>query len=156
VLSDLEGAIERSGARVDVAALPEVEGDRTQLRQLFMNLVANALKFTRDGVPPRVSIGCEIVQGGLGQMAEVTVRDNGIGFEPQYAEQIFQPFKRLNTQEAFAGSGIGLAIVRKIVDRHNGSVQAEGVPGEGASFRVRLPLRQHGVAIPGASDGAIR
>lgn len=131
-LSDLALAIERRGARVERDPLPEVVGDRTLVTQVFHNLLSNALKFC-DGSPV-VAISCEETTEG----PVLGVRDNGIGIEEQYAAQIFQPFKRLHGRDAYDGTGIGLAICRKAVERHGGRIWVESAPGAGAHFRFTL------------------
>ena len=138
VLEDLETEVERCGARVRVGALPTVSGDAMQLRQLIQNLVSNALKFCRDGVRPEVAIDAVVAA----QIATITVRDNGIGFEPQYSRRIFRVFERLNGRGEYPGTGIGLALCRKIVERHGGAIAADSVPGAGSTFTVTLPLDQ--------------
>lgn len=142
VLSDVEQDLSRrfetSQGRLEVGELPEIEADPVQMRQLFQNLVGNALKFHREGVAPIVTIS----GSSVGDTIEIRIQDNGIGFEPQYAERMFRPFERLHGRLAYEGTGIGLAIVRKIVERHNGSIKAEGDPGQGATFLVQLPLQQ--------------
>jgi light-regulated signal transduction histidine kinase (bacteriophytochrome) len=105
------------------------------MRQLFQNLIGNALKFHRPGVPPVVTVAAERRGDGW----EVTVADNGIGFEDRYAARIFQVFQRLHGRDEYDGTGVGLAICRKIVDRHGGTITAHGRPGEGAAFVVALP-----------------
>jgi PAS domain S-box-containing protein len=138
VLSDLEVRLEQSGGRVEVGELPTVDADPTQLRQLFQNLVSNALKFHRAGEPPVVSIHATVAQGAC----EITVRDNGIGFDEKYLDRIFTIFQRLHGRTEYEGTGVGLAVVRRIVERHGGRVTARSRPGEGATFVVTLPLRQ--------------
>lgn len=147
VLSALELTVEQSRAQVLVGDLPTVEADATQMHQLLQNLVSNALKFQRPGVPPVVQITGRVLPVAdpeapetLRDMAEITVEDSGIGFDPKFAERIFGVFQRLHSREEYAGSGIGLALCRKIASRHGGSIEAEGVPGQGARFTVRLPL----------------
>lgn len=136
VADDLQARLDDSGGQVVHGALPEVIADPAQLRQLLQNLIANALKFRREGVPPVVTVEGALRPDGR---AEIAVRDNGIGFEEKYADRIFIVFQRLHGRGEYEGSGIGLAIVRKIVERHGGSIQAEGRPGEGATFRFDLP-----------------
>ena len=136
VLQDLDVRLRESKGEVETASLPTVSGDRVQLRQLFQNLLANALKFHRDGVPPRVRI--EASQDD--RECQILVSDNGIGFEQEYRDRIFQIFKRLHGRTQYDGTGIGLALCRKIVEHHSGSIEAEGRPGEGATFTVVLPL----------------
>ena len=136
VLRDLSDQVSRSGASVHVGDLPTIAGDPVQLRQLMQNLISNALKFRREGVDHRVTIEA----GGDGDMIEITVRDNGIGFDAQYSERIFGVFERLHGRTEYPGTGIGLALCRKIAERHGGAIAAEGALGEGATFTVSLPL----------------
>ena len=136
VLTDLEVRIKKSGGRVEVGKLPAVHADPFQMRQLFQNLIANALKYSKKGEPPRVHIRSENVHNGF---VEVAVEDGGIGFEERYLEQIFQPFQRLHSREEYEGSGMGLAICHKIVARHGGKITAKSEPGTGSTFIVTLP-----------------
>jgi PAS domain S-box-containing protein len=141
VLGDLETAIERAGATVTLGELPTLEADPTQVRQLLQNLVGNALKFRRDDVPPSISVHATVDEAA--QRCELVVRDNGIGFDEQYAERIFGVFQRLHGRSSkYEGSGVGLAICRKIAERHGGSITARSSPGEGATFTISLPLKQ--------------
>ncbi len=144
VLSDLEEVVTRLGAHVVVGPLPTVYAEPSQMRQVFQNLLANALKFHRPGVPPRVTVRAELLPNGPhDEVDQPTVRieviDNGIGFEEEYRERIFQVFQRLHPRGQYEGTGIGLAIVRKIVERHGGTVTATCLPGSGATFAVTLP-----------------
>jgi len=148
-LGDLEEAIQVAGARVEHGPLPIVEGDRRQLAQVFQNLVGNAVKYRHPARVPQVSIAGERFEeplagtvGAVAPWVRVRVVDNGIGFDMAHRERIFAPFQRLHGRSEYAGTGIGLAIVRKIVERHGGRVRAEARPGEGATFVVELPLRQ--------------
>jgi PAS domain S-box-containing protein len=143
-LSALELLIEETGAEIVVGDLPEAEADESQMRQLFQNLIGNALKFRRTGVPPRIEVTGATEANARGDRVRLEVRDNGIGFEPRYHDRIFQIFQRLHGKTEFEGTGIGLAICKKIVDRHDGKIHAHGVPGEGATFVVELPKRQKG------------
>ncbi len=142
VLSDLQLRIEESGARIEVGPLPRIEADPTQMYQLLLNLLGNAIKFRRPDAPLSVAIRAEQAQGGEGRLCRLIVQDNGIGFEQRYAERIFSVFKRLHSRQEFEGTGMGLAVCRKIVDQHNGSIEAHGEPGKGARFVVTLPYRQ--------------
>ena len=138
VVSDLEVRIERSGGRVDIADLPTLTADPLQMRQLLQNLIGNALKFTRPDVAPLVKVYWRALDAGKGQLV---VEDNGIGFEQKYAERIFNVFQRLHGRSEYEGTGMGLAIVRKIAQRHGGEVSAQSVPDQGATFIVTLPSR---------------
>jgi PAS domain S-box-containing protein len=138
VLSDLEVRIERTSGEITVHDLPVIEGDPMQIRQLLQNLVSNALKYHHKGVPPQVEISAHVNE------TEVTlsVKDNGIGFEPSQAERIFQPFERLHGRSAYEGTGMGLPICRKIVERHRGQISVETQPGIGSTFITILPIKQ--------------
>jgi signal transduction histidine kinase len=138
VLEDLEAQIQRTGGVVEVGQLPTISADPLQMRQLLQNLISNALKFHRDGVPPEVAVSAKVEDG----RAELTVRDNGIGFEPQYAGRIFRVFERLHGRSEYPGTGIGLALCRKIAERHGGTAFADATPGVGATFTVILPVHQ--------------
>ncbi|HEX7974476.1 MAG TPA: ATP-binding protein, partial [Anaerolineales bacterium] len=145
VLSDLEVEIERSQGQVALDRLPTVEADPVQIRQLLQNLIGNALKFHRPDSPPRVKVSGETLSpaGPAGStMVQIRVEDNGIGFDEQFAERIFQPFQRLHGRSEYEGTGIGLAICRKIVERHAGKITVESKPGQGATFIVTLPLER--------------
>ncbi len=149
VLSDLEIRVAETNAVVEVADLPTIEAAAIQMRQLFQNLIANAVKFQRENVTPRVEIKCEMLeptaeavdQGQDWPTCKITVEDNGIGFEEKYAEQIFGIFQRLHGRSSYEGTGIGLATCRRIVERHGGTIAAQGRPGEGATFVITLPSK---------------
>lgn len=140
VLSDLEIRIEQSGGSVLVSDLPAVEGDPTQMRQLLQNLIGNALKFHKDDVPPVVKVSGTCLKDK--NEVQVIVEDNGIGFEEEYINRIFQPFQRLHGLGQYEGSGVGLAICRKIVERHSGTIIVKSTPGQGTTFIVTLPELQ--------------
>lgn len=135
VVNDLGGAIEDSGASVTWDPLPTIYGDPTQLQQLFQNLIANGIKFGRAGIPTVVHISAR----REGSDWVFAVNDNGIGIEPQYLDRIFVLFQRLHTRSEYPGTGIGLAICKKIVERHGGSITVDSKPGEGTTFEFRLP-----------------
>jgi light-regulated signal transduction histidine kinase (bacteriophytochrome) len=137
VISDLDASVGEVGAAIEVGALPMILGDEAQIRRVLQNLVSNALKFHRKDVPLVVRVFSESSQDGR---CVITVADNGIGFDDQYAERIFGAFQRLHGRSAYDGTGIGLSIARKIAWRHNGDITAHGVPDEGATFRLTLPL----------------
>lgn len=130
----------QQGASIDVdaASLPTIDGDLTQMRQLFQNLIGNALKFRRPHMPVRVQVSAVQRDGEV----HVSISDDGIGFDEKHAERIFQIFQRLHGRAAYEGNGIGLAVCRKIVDRHGGQIMARSTPGVGSTFTVILPLRQ--------------
>ena len=142
---DLDVLMEQTGGIVEIGDLPIVEADLSQMRQLFGNLVSNALKFRHKDVAPLVKINSKPISKGEEVIAagqcQVIVEDNGIGFEEKFAERIFQPFERLHSQGKYEGTGIGLSICKKIVERHGGSIIAQGEPGRGAKFIVTLPVR---------------
>ena len=132
--ANLSECIEESGAVIEVGALPEVAADRSQMVQLFQNLLDNAIKF-RSRATPVVSVTCR----DDGDRWEFAVRDNGIGIDPKHAERVFEVFKRLHTEQEYPGTGIGLALCRKIVERHGGTIRVESEPGKGSTFIFTLP-----------------
>lgn len=148
VIDDLEIAIEEKSAEINVDDMPVIRGDKSQLEQLFLNLISNALKFQSEGVKPVVSINVtnalpedtsDILISEEYEWIKITVTDNGIGFEQSFAEKIFAPFQRLHGRSEYKGTGIGLAVCRRIVERHNGQINAISKPGEGATFSIILP-----------------
>jgi PAS domain S-box-containing protein len=138
VLSDLEVQVEETQGTVELDGLPTLEADSLQMRQLLQNLIGNALKFRREGVPPRV----QVTGRTNGDQVEVTVQDNGIGFDERYRDRIFNVFQRLHGRAVYPGTGIGLALCRRIVERHGGSIEAHGTPGVGTRIEVVLPRSQ--------------
>jgi light-regulated signal transduction histidine kinase (bacteriophytochrome) len=138
-LSDLHYMLKDTQGKVNVGELPEIEADDKQIGQLFLNLIGNALKFHRQGVPPVVIVSAQIVEK---QFCRILVQDNGIGFEEKYLSRIFGIFERLHGRGEYPGSGIGLAICDKIVQRHGGNITASSTPGEGSTFIITLPLKQ--------------
>ncbi|MCR4294482.1 MAG: ATP-binding protein, partial [Elusimicrobia bacterium] len=136
VLSDLDGTIAGAEAHVRIGRLPSVKGDPRQMKQLLQNLIGNALKFTAPGRPPRVRVRGRALNGGD---VELIVEDDGIGFDMKFAERIFQPFQRLHARHEYPGSGMGLAICRRIVDRRGGSIAVDSAPGRGTRFTIVRP-----------------
>jgi PAS domain S-box-containing protein len=133
-LQNLNTAIQEYGATVTDECLPSVRADATQLIQLFQNLVGNAIKF-RSEQPPHIHVAVT----DAGEFWQFSIQDNGIGIEPQYFERIFQVFQRLHTRREYKGTGIGLAICKKITDRHGGKIWVESKPGQGSTFYFTLP-----------------
>lgn len=152
VLSDLEVPIEGARASVEVGVLPLIEADAIQIRQLLQNLISNALKYQRPGVKPIIKVRSEILQdrrqeakdpyAADGTLCQLFVEDNGIGFDEKYLDRIFTIFERLHGRKEYEGTGVGLAICRRIVERHGGHITAHSKPGEGATFIVTIPFRQ--------------
>jgi len=151
VITDLELVIEESGAVVTATGLPNVEASATRMKQLFNNIIGNSIKFTKNQVSPNITItSAELTvdEKKAHRLPEdkvyhkIDIKDNGIGFEEEYAKLIFQVFQRLNGKSEYPGSGIGLAICKKIVEQHNGLIYASGVLGKGAIVSVILPEKQ--------------
>jgi PAS domain S-box-containing protein len=145
VLSDLEIRVNETGAKVTVGKLPTITADPLQMRQLLQNLIGNALKFNREGVRPTVAIKAKKIgaKDGTRSAIVLTVADNGIGFDEKYLDRIFAVFQRLHNRNSYKGTGIGLAICRKIVERHGGTITATSQPDHGATFVVTLPESVH-------------
>jgi len=149
VVSDLEARVERSGGRVEMGEMLTLDADPLQMRQLLQNLIGNALKFHQAEVPPLVKVWCErVASGGRegtagGELCRVLVEDNGIGFDEKYLDRIFTVFQRLHGRHAYEGTGVGLAVCRRIAERHGGSITATSEPGRGSTFAVTLPTSQH-------------
>lgn len=150
VLSDLEMRLQDVNGRVEIDGLPTLQADPLQMRQLLQNLIGNALKFNKPGEPPVVKVTARYLNGQAGRLAEISdkahfyeidVADNGIGFDESYADRIFGVFQRLHGHSEYEGSGIGLAICKKIVERHGGVIAAQSAPGQGATFKVVLPAK---------------
>lgn len=136
IREDLELMIQQKAATIRYSRLPVIAGGRLLLYQLFYNLISNSLKFSHPERSPVVEVNCKVENDNY----IITVKDNGIGFEPEYKELIFETFARLNTKDQFDGTGLGLSLCRKIVERHHGSVHAEGIINEGAVFTIELPV----------------
>jgi light-regulated signal transduction histidine kinase (bacteriophytochrome) len=152
VLDDMEATIIEQQANIDVTDLPSVNGDHRQLRQLMQNLISNAVKYRKKDTQPQIQIAAQMVQGKdieanipleirSHSFHLITVKDNGIGFDPDDAERIFRLFQRLHGKAEYEGTGVGLAIVQKVVENHHGYIWAEGEPGVGATFKVLLPIK---------------
>jgi PAS domain S-box-containing protein len=143
VRADLEARIAQVGGTIDIGSLPAIEADPLQMRQLIQNLLGNALKFHRPEVPPVVCISAMRLEAGDARARwQIAVADNGIGFDEKYLDRIFKLFQRLHERGAYEGAGMGLAISRKIVERHHGTITARSTPGQGTTMLVTLPSRQ--------------
>lgn len=146
VVGDLEGQIERTGGKLKIGLLPTINADPTQMRQLFQNLISNSLKFSRPETPPIVQIDAEPVGPVTFPTAyRISIADNGIGFDEKYLDRVFTIFQRLHARSAYEGTGIGLAICRRIIERHNGILTAKSTPEQGTTFFITLPVNQEGV-----------
>lgn len=177
VISDMELTIEETGATFQFDTLPVIDAIPSQMEQLFQNLISNAIKFRKEEAAPRISIRCKQVEvdeienytlkdetmlamrgftynWNREQFVQIDVTDNGIGFDQAYADQIFEIFQRLHSQQQVQGTGVGLAICRKVVDNHHGTITAQGRPGQGSNFRVSLPVTQKIFMAAGAPASA--
>jgi len=134
-----------------VGALPTIDGDPPQMRQLFQNLIDNAVKFHRKDDAPIVKIHSEFIRdnegeangdSGNGGFCQITIADNGVGFDEKYADRVFGVFQRLHGRSEYRGTGIGLAVCRKVVELHGGTITVKSIPGQGTAFMVLLPMRQ--------------
>jgi len=147
IKTDLELVIHEKQAILIREDLPEMQGGRVLIQQLFYNLIHNALKFSRPDNPPRVIIsGKTVVRDGI-EFLKVSVKDNGIGIDPGFSQKIFNAFERLHSKDEFEGTGLGLSLCKKIVDRHRGHIEVQGILGEGAEFLVWLPVNQNKTTI---------
>ncbi|HEU0064395.1 MAG TPA: ATP-binding protein, partial [Flavisolibacter sp.] len=147
VLTDMEVDVEKNAARIQISQLPDIWCIPSQMRQLFQNLISNAIKFHKKDTVPVIHIYSQKLpnQNGTSNnkaLHRIIVQDNGIGFEQKYAEEIFMVFKRLHSYHEFEGSGVGLSICKKIVERHHGSINAESKPGAGSKFIIDLPVEK--------------
>jgi two-component system, chemotaxis family, sensor kinase Cph1 len=149
LVSDLQENIEDKNVQIEIADLPIVPGVQFQLRQLFLNILSNAVKFTRPNITPKIVISIEKISSKnlvwasektSNSFYKISISDNGIGFNVEYKEKVFKIFQRLNSATEFMGTGIGLSICKKIAELHNGFIEATGVEGEGATFSVYLPV----------------
>jgi hypothetical protein len=151
VLDILEIDIQEKKAVIEIQPLPQLKGYRRQLQQLFQNLISNALKYSKEGIAPHISISSKVIkaedypevfgdENNIKDYHLIEIADNGIGFEPEYADKIFKVFYRLHPKNEYSGTGVGLAIVRKVMDNHNGKIVAESKPGEGSVFRMFFPV----------------
>jgi len=138
VLSDLEIRIEQTSAEIKVDPLPPIDADPSQMRQLFQNLLANALKFHKPGEAPKIQLQSKV----SGTHCVIQISDEGIGFDEKYLDRIFTIFQRLHGRHEYEGTGVGLAVCRRIIERHHGTITANSTPGKGSTFILNLPLHQ--------------
>lgn len=149
VLADLELSIKDRNCLIEVSGLPIIETIPSQIRQVFQNLLSNAMKFAKKDTPCKIVVKGELVADKTitasaianGPFCRITVVDNGIGFNEEFSERIFEIFQRLNSRDVYDGTGIGLAIVKKVIDRHDGLIHAQGSEGNGATFTIVLPVK---------------
>lgn len=143
IINDLELTILEKNAVIEIGELPTLKIIPAQMRQVFQNLISNSLKFSKEGIPPVIKISSEFINMEDGeQFCRISVSDNGIGFNDKYIDKMFAIFQRLNARESYEGTGIGLAIVKKVIEKHNGTITAYGREGEGATFVMTLPVHQ--------------
>lgn len=147
IVADLEIAIQNKDASIESSCLPVIEGAEVLIYQLFYNLINNSLKFTRPDVKPVISISAGLTEEAGVKLARITLSDNGIGFEQQYAGKIFETFSRLHSKDRYEGTGLGLALCKRIAERHHGRIEAESVEGAGSKFIVMLPVKQKTTCI---------
>jgi signal transduction histidine kinase len=151
VLEDLELAIGENNTKIIIGTLPTIKGNRRQLQQLFQNIIENAVKYKKQEINSEVSITSQLIKENVGEAFPpntpvkdqpyylIEINDNGIGFEPENAEKIFDVFTRLHGNAEYKGTGVGLSIVRKVAENHGGYIWAESNLGEGSSFKLILP-----------------
>jgi PAS domain S-box-containing protein len=150
LLEDFELIVQEKNADIRVEDLPQIEANRGQIRQVFQNMMSNALKFSKEEEPPVIHISStyleersfEALPQSEGPFCLIRIKDNGIGFDQKYQNHIFALFERLHSKDSYEGSGIGLSITKKIIEKHDGLVQARGISGEGAEFLLLLPVSQ--------------
>lgn len=142
IKDDLEVLIQQKDATIDCDTLPVIDGVHVLIHQLFYNLINNSLKFSRQNERPLINVSSQIISRDGEAFAQVELLDNGIGFEPEYNEKIFDTFTRLHSRDKYEGTGLGLSLCRKIVERHHGRISASGRKGVGARFTILLPLKQ--------------
>lgn len=145
--TDLEVALQNTNGKIYYKDLPKLEGASVLLYQLFYNLINNSIKFAKNGTPPVILLSSKVLIENQKEIALITVEDNGIGFEEEQSSQIFETFTRLNSKDTYEGTGLGLSLCKKIVERHGGSIAAMGRPSAGAVFTIKLPLKQQEIGI---------
>jgi light-regulated signal transduction histidine kinase (bacteriophytochrome) len=155
-ITELEIEVEKSNAKIQIGELPVVWAIPSLMKQLFHNLVSNAVKFRKKGIDPIIHIEAKKMYGSDHSLPvnsnghkyhKVSISDNGIGFDPKYSDEIFMVFKRLNSYHEYEGTGVGLSICKKIIEKHNGSIIAQSEPGKGSTFSFVLPEKQPGINL---------
>ena len=144
-MNELEIEIENTNTQISISGMPVVYVIPSLMRQLFYNLLSNAIKFRKQTEKPVIHIRSDIINTDLSNSKlfyKITVSDNGIGFDPKYADEIFVVFKRLHSYHEYQGSGVGLSICKKIMEKHHGIISAQSIPGKGSSFTIGLPEKQ--------------
>ncbi|TYK65089.1 sensor histidine kinase [Colwellia echini] len=154
LLEDLEISIKESKATIILGDLPKINADPSQMHHLFLNLISNAIKFRQPGVCPVINVQYNQERIAQEQWHCFTVQDNGIGFDQAFANKIFMPFQRLHARTEYKGTGIGLAICRRIVERHGGNISATSAIGEGALFRIEIPVKNTLINLIGENTNA--
>jgi signal transduction histidine kinase len=154
VIGDLQARLIETGGRVQLTKMPTVQADPTQMRQLMQNLIGNALKFSRPGVKPVVKVSSSDIKTKSGRITkyQLFVKDNGIGFDEKYLEKIFIVFQRLHGRQKYEGTGIGLAVCRKIAERHGGEITAKSTPNKGTKFIITLPAKPPEIKKDGGAN----
>ena len=142
IRNDLEVVIQQKGAVLQYDQLPKIEGAKVLLYQLFYNIINNSLKFAKESEPPLINIDASPVSIEGTAYSKIVIPDNGIGFDPEYNATIFNTFTRLHSKSRYDGTGLGLSLSKKIVERHNGTIQADGSKNAGATFTITLPVKQ--------------
>jgi light-regulated signal transduction histidine kinase (bacteriophytochrome) len=137
---DLEVLIQAKKAAIKTAELPRIIGNNLLIYQLFYNLILNSLKFSKADEPARINISSMMVEEDNGKFYKISLTDNGIGFDTDHEEVIFNTFTRLHSADEYEGTGLGLALCKKIVERHGGTISASGIKNKGATFVILLPL----------------
>jgi signal transduction histidine kinase len=140
--TDLEISLQKTGGEIHYDHLPVLEGAQVLLYQLFYNLINNSIKFAKIDVPVQIKLSSKIIKEKNKKRAVITIEDNGIGFEESQSEKIFETFTRLNSKDTYEGTGLGLSLCKKIVERHGGTITALGSPLKGTIFTIVLPLTQ--------------
>jgi light-regulated signal transduction histidine kinase (bacteriophytochrome) len=153
VLEELDVVIQEKKAKIDISPLPVILANPVLMKSLFLNLIGNAIKYSKPNVPPVITVECDKttvdqkMPGGKTQTKyhRIYIRDNGIGFDQRYAEQIFDMFKRLHVHTEYEGTGIGLALCKQIMEKHNGYISAVSAENEGSTFIISLPVKKDAV-----------